>query len=958
MANTPVPVPFAPGNGPRNAVELALAQGKDIATPDPALATSQNATRLRTGDDSVLPSNNQQQPTTSQPKTEEYWKKFRIKPQPNVLDAYSSYSYSASVYLMTEAQYLQLLQSANKNVAGMQLLFQSGGAQANFTGSVSATVNGETSTTGVNDGLNRSRFFTDDFYIDSITLDNNVQGKATGAAHLALNMTFTVVEPTGITLIDRLAQAVADFRSPELQGKPVNYAAAQYLMVIRFYGYDKDGKQVQVTGGTVDQEGVSQQGAIVERFIPFKIKGIKFSVGNTLVTYTWECAPVGQLKANYVGRGTVPADIELASKSVGDVLGGTVGDVSSVPAGGTAAQPGASNTTNINTPAQQQEGRSTNGVAFTTGAANPNTAAAPTNVLTANRGLVKALNDAQQQLVKQGIFDQADVYDIRFIGDDAGELYSARLELLDKDIVKKRTASAKATPGTINPDRGYVDLKTRSQPIVAGTSIVQVIDLMIRNSTYISNQSLVIYDENGKAKPNENRSNAPLKWFTIAMHAEPLDWDVKRNDYAYRIVYSIGSRLVKNVVSRYFVSPAFTGVVKRYPYWFTGQNTAVLDYKEDLNTLYQFTVSGGRSAAGQEIDSARDNSLENATFNLLDVANYVYFPRSLENSAGGSGPQLEIAANFAEQLYSPGDLREVRIKILGDPAWIAQGSVVRAPNNQLFSGTSLAEGFLPDGTIAFENQDVLFEIAWQKPVDYDTATGVADPYRNDPTRNRNPFQSRIYLCKRVISEFTKGSFYQTLEGAAYLIPTSLFQRQGDVETGPLTPSASGGGGFINGGYGSVGTASVQRENAAQNAVNNTAAVRGGTYNNGAVSQPAVSNNAVPTTTAAAPTPGGLDLRPAPPPKPATDGTNNSVASNASNAPKGPPPNLGALQANVARLEAEEAALQKEFGSARGGRQFLTGEALANWEQRSLANDRALGRARLDLRQAQQMARES
>jgi len=958
MANTPVPVPFAPGNGPRNAVELALAQGKDIAAPDPALATSQNATRLRTGDDSVLPSNNQQQPTTSQPKTEEYWKKFRIKPQPNVLDAYSSYSYSASVYLMTEAQYLQLLQSANKNVAGMQLLFQSGGAQANFTGSVSATVNGETSTTGVNDGLNRSRFFTDDFYIDSITLENNIQGKATGAAHLAFNMSFTVIEPTGITLIDRLAQAVADFRSPELQGKPVNYAAAQYLMVIRFYGYDKDGKQVQVTGGTVDQEGVSQQGAIVERFIPFKIKGIKFSVGNTLVTYTWECVPVGQLKANYVGRGTIPADIELASKSVGDILGGTVGDVSSVPAAGTATQPGASNTTNINTPAPQQEGRSANGTAATTGAANPNTTAAPTNVLTANRGLVKALNDTQQQLVKQGIFDQADVYDIRFIGDDAGELYGARLELLDKDIVKKRTASAKANPSTINPDRGYVDLKTRSYPVVAGTSIVQVIDLMIRNSTYISNQSLVIYDEKGNAQPNKNRSNAPLKWFTIAMHAEPLKWDNKRNDYAYRIVYSISSRLVKNVVSRYFVSPAFTGVAKRYPYWFTGQNTAVLEYKEDLNTLYQFTVSGGRTELGQEIESQRDVSLANATFNLLDIASYTYFPRSLENSAGGNGPQLEAAANLAEQLYSPYDLREVRIKILGDPAWIAQGSVVRAPNNQMFSGTSLAEGFLPDGTIAFENQDVLFEIAWQKPVDYDTATGVADPYRNDPTRNRNPFQSRIYLAKRVISEFTKGSFYQTLEGAAYYIPTDLLKAT--VAVGELTPSASGGGGFINGGYGSIGTgtASVQRENAAQNAVNNTAAVQGGTYNNGAVSQPAVSNNAVPTTTAAAPTPGGLDLRPAPPPKPATDGTNNSVASNASNVPKGPPPNLGALQANVARLEAEEAALQKEYGSARGGREFLTGEALANWEQRSLANDRALGRARLDLRQAQQMARES
>jgi hypothetical protein len=231
---------------------------------------------------------------------------------------------------------------------------------------------------------------------------------------------------------------------------------------------------------------------------------------------------------------------------------------------------------------------------------------------------------------------------------------------------------------------------------------------------------------------------------------------------------------------------------------------------------------------------------------------------------------LEAAANLAEQLYSPGDLREVRIKILGDPAWIAQGSVVRAPNNQLFSGTSLAEGFLPDGTIAFENQDVLFEIAWQKPVDYDTDTGIADPYRSDPIRNRNPFQSRIYLVKRVISEFTKGSFYQTLEGAAYLIPTDLLKAT--VEVGELTPSSS----YTGDNRGS-GTATVQRENAAQNAVNNTAAVQGGTYYNGAVLQPAPNARIItPQTTVASAE--SSNLVPTPPPRPATDGSNIVVGS--------------------------------------------------------------------------------
>jgi hypothetical protein len=79
---------------------------------------------------------------------------------------------------------------------------------------------------------------------------------------------------------------------------------------------------------------------------------------------------------------------------------------------------------------------------------------------------------------------------------------------------------------------------------------------------------------------------------------------------------------------------------------------------------------------------------------------------------------------------------------------------------------------LPDGSIAFDNQDVLFEIAWQRPEDYDLDSGLADPYSQTQKKynNRTALQSRVYLCKRVLSEFNKGRFEQTLEGALYLFP--------------------------------------------------------------------------------------------------------------------------------------------------------------------------------------------
>jgi hypothetical protein len=57
-----------------------------------------------------------------------------ITPQDNVLDRFSSYTYRASWYLMTPAQYKQLVYSKKKTVNGYMLLVQSGGAPQNSGG--------------------------------------------------------------------------------------------------------------------------------------------------------------------------------------------------------------------------------------------------------------------------------------------------------------------------------------------------------------------------------------------------------------------------------------------------------------------------------------------------------------------------------------------------------------------------------------------------------------------------------------------------------------------------------------------------------------------------------------------------------------------------------------------------------------------------------------------------------
>ena len=686
-----------------------------------------------------------------------------VKPRPNVLDDYASYTYSASVYLMTEAQYTRLLTGNSKKIDGYQLLFQSGGAANNVGGPRPPPTAGAAAEPSAVDG-GRNFFFDNDFYIDSVTLANLPPGKSTGSAHNISELKFTVVEPNGITLLDRLYDAVANSRPVGADGK-VNYTAVTYLMVIRFYGYDSEGNLEQVRSKP-DQEGTSDPASIIEKFIPFKVKSINWSVGSKLVSYEWDCAPIGQMIAGFASRGTIPYDVQLVDSTVGGLLSSAAKYSSAAAA---ATTPGASTTTAV--PNQSDAETRRLAAAGSPPAAPPKANAAPSDKNTITGGLAGAMNDFQKKLVKDGIFTYADEYVINFVGPDASKIRDAKLQLPNTKVDKSKTAAGAPTTKDsqgLDQARTSVDMVSRSFSITAGQQLLQAIDLTIRNSSYIRDQALVIINPDGTQTANPNARNKPLKWFVITMTAEPIsELDPKRNDYAYRITYSIAAREVKNVISKYFPPSRFTGVHKSYPYWFTGENTAVLEYQETLNSMYQLTVSGSDKEG-----SAADRTRSQFTSSMADIITYNYAPRSTESGSGGDGKVNEIGANAAEVLYSPGDLREAKIKIVGDPAWIMQGSNFRMVKDELFGAAALSTGFLPDGSIAFDNQDVLFEIRWQRPEDYDLTTGLADPYSKTQQKynSRTALQSRVYLCKKVVSEFRQGKFEQTLEGALYLYP--------------------------------------------------------------------------------------------------------------------------------------------------------------------------------------------
>jgi hypothetical protein len=697
-----------------------------------------------------------------------------IKPQPNVLDKYSSYTYTASVYLCNQNQYRRLLAGIDKKIDGYQLLFQSGGAAVSdgvirpnqvFTQADPNNPASATSSWDSYNQANRNPFFSSDFYIDNITIETVTTGKGSGAAHMNATMKFTVVEPMGITLLNRLYKAVQNFAPSDATTK-VNYTSAIYLMVIRFYGYDADGNIVMpIKGGLQTPGDTSDSKAVVEKFIPFQINRINWSVGSKLVSYEWDCTPVGQLQAGYSARGTIPYDVQLTDTTVGGLL---KGPVKYSTAQATNANPGASTTNQSNAETARLNRQAGNTPAPS------NAAGAPDQKKTVTQGLMGALNEYQLDLVKRGTYSIPDEYEIEFIGNSevaATEIENAKLQLPNQIVDKSKTAGGAPATKDINsarPESNPVNMASRSFSITAGQQVLQAIELAIRNSSYISSQSVVVVSPNGTQTPNSSTKDAPLQWFNISMSAEPKPGglDPKRNDNAYKIKYTVTPFRPSNVASKYFPASRFKGIHKSYPYWFTGKNTAIREYQETLNALYTLTVSGNAPN-----NSAAAVTADRFTSSMQEIVKYNYSPASNATRAGADGKSLEANANAAEVLYSPGDLAQAKVKIIGDPAWIMQGSMFKPLTGKGFTVASQT-GFEPDGTVSFDSQDILFEVVWQRPEDYDINTGTADPYQKTTANGqpRQPLQSRVYICTKVTSEFKSGAFDQTLDGSLYLFP--------------------------------------------------------------------------------------------------------------------------------------------------------------------------------------------
>lgn len=692
----------------------------------------------------------------------------RILPQGNALDQYASYTYSISLYLLSPGDY-NLMLTRKRTPQGWQLLIQSGGAavaggqfQPLDRQEVEQAADGQSPISEPT--LGRNQYFPLDFYIDDVKLTCLTTNRGTQSPHNATELEFKIFEPNGITFLPNLYQAVQQYvavRGGSAYAQNQVWSAQTYLMVIRFYGYDKSGnlvtagnQQEQITGndGTVLQ---SASNATIEKFIPFQFENISFRVENKITEYACK-AVTPQLKQNTgVTRGRIPYNIELSGGNLKDILTGPV-KVTRDP---------------------QDEERDRESSRTISEAPQKTSAITQAQKTTISQGLQDALNRYQAELVAEGIQEYPDIYEIEIL-----EPVIANAQILPPGAFNPRQAAmiqAQTAKQTVDGNTQSVNTNSKVLSAQAGESIVKFLDKALRTSTYVLDQQKYYIDQISGETVKQTPGQV-VAWYRIGLQATPTNFiDRKRNDNQYKIKYTIAAYQVNNIKSDYFPRNEFQGTQKLYNYWFTGENTQVLDFKIDFNALFYLVINAP--------------SQPRVTSNYLEADQYYYQPLNPESSQGTENMRVfDGAASAASWLYSPSDQSIAKLTLVGDPAWIFQG--------EEWSGiqdlNTTYSTFLSDGTINETRGEILFEVAFNNAVDYDLTIGLMDAgkfnygtntaaraaglYDNSPAGL--PRARYIYKARQCISHFRKGSFTQELEGTIVTFPINNTQKENTQTT--------------------------------------------------------------------------------------------------------------------------------------------------------------------------------
>ena len=696
----------------------------------------------------------------------------------NILHQYSSYTYRISLFFLEKDDYNSLAASPDLFTPKYALM-SSGGGYANRPGPDRKI--GDTLVRGAG----RHPDFEEDFFIDNLSILTVVGLNSKTKATNAIDISFTITEPHGISLLDRLLSAC------ETSGdKSMNYMEQPYLLEVDF---------LSSPGDPNSNNSKTQDNLIARKRIPIKFLELKINPGTGGTVYQVRAIPYNHVAFNMTVA-SVPVNFNIEASTVGEFFS-TDPDFTDVANG--FREQIAANKERVESALTKWKAEHTIISGGVQQEPTPSQIEAERTRLTKtisydSKSFVGAYNEYMKEVSKQGLSKNPPTLISFQIPDQS---------IRESPIVNKETAQSRdnTMAGTDRAVNATDDQFKKKQvfPIHPGTSIIDIVDKIVQKSDYITTQISEFKKQSEESTADANYSGATnendrsgtsakkidekfldLNWFKVIPQVVLSDFDFNRNAYSKVVQYTILPYITANQYHPSFSKSQIkqSAAVRTYNYWYTGENMDIIKADIDFNSTYYTQLTtyrdqvkrGGanRKSSQEAVDITATNRAIRAA--ILPVATEV----SGHNAAAGTmnsaeQPKDHIVADLKKSIYSSqrGDMLNIKLTIIGDPAYIKQDDVYYNPSsldtyNKFLTNTepNSARPIGEKGQILFDREQVYVKLNFKNVVDINDAIGIVNKQttlRNG--RDTNGTFTGMYKVLKVQSSFARGQFTQVLD---------------------------------------------------------------------------------------------------------------------------------------------------------------------------------------------------
>ena len=644
----------------------------------------------------------------------------------NPLHDYASYTYSFVLAALTPAEFNNLVK---KNV----VFYNTGYKPQNVVIASGSRKNVQ---------LPRDPRFEKDFYLNELKFTTVVGMNAQSRSSNMAEMHFKIVEPMGASFFDRLYEMASALGFK-------NYLEIPYLLIIEFVGYRDD--------GTPDESSKLKSQT---KFLPIKLAKIKMNITSAGSEYDVTAIPYNHAAFLTSEHGSAQANYQISAKTVGEFFA-EVDD-------GTLVNKFLEDQRELDRRIESLKNVRDLGVDATD--ADIRTAIAEEKTTHAKKyhnaqSYAQALNAFERQANSLGQTGAVNIY--RFSVDPE----IANSKIVDFAKIPSNRAAFGSKDSNRRTDQNTENGQDGLFAVNAGTSHIDVINLVLKNSSYIKDQ---ITELGGKSNEDPialaQEKNKPLKWFKIIPSIKILSYDDKRNVYAKEITYHIKTYTMYNTKSPLVPKNIIKNYMREYKYIFTGNNQDILDLSLEFDTLYYTlaTVDKNKwnylnSSPTSSVDdiklTAKNGESSFQPLKTLVVSNNA--PMQTGDASIDSSKGIAVSDLWNSILGSSrGDMINVSLKIIGDPRYIKQDDVFFTPfesttNNTLEQSNLVS---LDRNVVLFDRSERFVKLTFKTPVDY----GENGLLQTDDQFKTSRFTG-IYRVIKVDNLFVRGKFEQTLQ---------------------------------------------------------------------------------------------------------------------------------------------------------------------------------------------------